>query len=92
MSAVNFNIPGSEYEAEGATDEERVRDLVETLSSYMERYHGGSIEVVSFDGDTLKIRMMGACVGCPLSQGTVHGWVEGNVRQFFPDLKTVEAV
>jgi toxin CptA len=75
-----------------ASDEERVRALVELLSSYIERYHGGAIEMVSFDGETLKIRMLGACVGCPLAGGTVHGWVEGNVRQFFPALKTVEAV
>ena len=75
-----------------ATDEERVRALVELLGSYIERYHGGSIDFVSFDGETLKITMSGACVGCPLAGGTVHGWVEGNVRQFYPDLKTVQAV
>jgi len=78
--------------APNATTEERVRDLVEVLSSYVERYHGGAIEFVSYDGDTLQIKMLGSCVGCPLAAGTVHGWVEGNVRQFFPELKTVEAV
>ncbi|MFL5732440.1 MAG: NifU family protein [Chloroflexia bacterium] len=75
-----------------ATDEERMRALVEALSSYIEIYHGGAIEMASFDGETLKIKMTGACVGCHLSPGTVHGWVEGNARQFFPNLKTVQAV
>jgi Fe-S cluster biogenesis protein NfuA len=73
-------------------DEERMRTLIEILSSYIERYHDGAIEMVSFDGATLKIRLLGACEGCALANGTVHGWVEGNVRQFFPYLKTVEAV
>lgn len=73
-------------------EEDRIRGLVEVLSSYIERYHGGSIEMVSFDGDTLKVKMLGACAHCSISAGTLHGWVEGNVRQFFPDLKSIEAV
>ena len=75
-----------------ATDEERMRALIENLSGYIEFYHGGSLELVSFDGETLKIRMKGACVGCHLSPVTLHGWVEGTVRPFFPNLKQVQAV
>ena len=75
-----------------APDEERMRALVETLSGYIELFHGGAIEMVSFDGATLRIKMSGACLGCPLSPVTLHGWVEGTARQFFPNLKKVEAV
>ncbi len=75
-----------------ATDEERMRSLIETLSAYIEYYHGGAVEMVSFDGENLAIRMKGACLGCPLSPHTLHGWVEGTVRQFFPRLKQVTAV
>ncbi len=75
-----------------ASDEERMRALVETLSAYIEYFHGGAVEMVSFDGETLKIKMSGACVGCPLSPVTLHGWVEGTAKQFFPNLKKVEAV
>ena len=78
--------------AETATDEERMRALIEVLSSYIEYFHGGAVEMVSFDGATLKVRLSGACLGCPLSPTTLHGWVEGTVRQFFPHLKAVEAV
>ncbi|HET7090683.1 MAG TPA: NifU family protein [Anaerolineae bacterium] len=74
------------------TPEERMRALIETLSAYIEAYHGGAVEMVSFDGERLTIRMSGACDGCPLSAVTLHGWVEGTVRQFFPELKKVEAV
>ena len=74
------------------TDEELMRALIETLSSYIEYFHGGAVEMVSFDGKSLKIKMTGACVGCPLSPVTLHGWVEGTARQFFPALKKVESV
>ncbi len=75
-----------------ATDEERMRALVDTLSAYIEYYHGGAVKYISYDGQVLQIRMSGACLGCPLSPHTLHGWVEGTVRQFFPNLKKVEAV
>lgn len=76
----------------GATEEERMRAFIEHLSGYIEIYHGGSLELVSFDGETLLIKMKGACVGCNLSSVTLHGWVEGAVRPFFPRLKSVQAV
>jgi Fe-S cluster biogenesis protein NfuA len=75
-----------------ATDEERVRALIESISAYIDYYHGGSVQMISYDGETLKVKLSGACLGCPLSPTTLHGWVEGTVRQFFPDLKSVEAV
>ena len=76
----------------GAPPEEQMQALINKLSSYIEQFHGGSVEMVSFDGRVLKVRMGGACLGCPLSPATLHGWVEGTVRQFFPDLVSVEAV
>lgn len=75
-----------------AGDLEQMRGLLERLSSYIEYYHGGSVELVSFDGRALKVRLGGACDGCPLSLTTLHGWVEGTVRQFFPDIDRIEAV
>jgi Fe-S cluster biogenesis protein NfuA len=40
----------------------------------------------------LKVKLEGACLGCPLSPNTLHGWVEGTVKQFFPEIERVEAV
>ena len=72
--------------------EEQLKALLENLSAYIESYHGGSVEFVEFDGKTLKVRLGGACLGCPLSPMTLHGWVEGTVKQFFPDIERVESV
>lgn len=78
--------------APDASDEERMAVLIETLNAYIEYFHGGSLEMVDFDGETLRVRMSGACRGCSLAPVTLHGWVEGTVRPFFPDLKQVLAV
>ena len=75
-----------------ASDEERMNALVNALSAYIEHYHGGAVKMVAYDGKTLHVKMSGACDGCALAPVTLHGWVEGTVKQFFPDLETVEAV
>jgi Fe-S cluster biogenesis protein NfuA len=69
--------------------EQQVRSLLENISAYVEQYHGGSVSFVSFDGKTLTVKLGGACLGCPLSPMTLHGWVAGTVHQFFPDIEVV---
>jgi CRP-like cAMP-binding protein len=85
-----------EIKAVGAKElklkEEQMKGLVEQLNAYIEHFHGGSVEYVSFDGKNLKVKLGGSCLGCPLSPATLHGWVEGTVRQFFPDIANVEAI
>lgn len=71
--------------------EQQLKDLIGRLSAYIEQYHGGSVEFLSFDGKVLKVRLGGACLGCPLLPSTLHGWVEGTVKQFFPKIEKVES-
>jgi len=75
-----------------ANQEERMRALIDSLSAYIEHFHGGAVKMVDYDGQVLKVRMSGACDGCSLAPVTLHGWVEGTVKQFFPDLESVVAV
>jgi Fe-S cluster biogenesis protein NfuA len=69
---------------------EQMQNLIHSISAYIEQYHGGSAELVSFDGEIVKVRLGGACLGCPLSTATLKGWVQGTIHQFFPDV-SVEA-
>jgi Fe-S cluster biogenesis protein NfuA len=73
------------------SEEEQIRALIEKLNAYIEHYHGGSVEIVSLEGKLLKVRLGGACLGCPLSPNTLHGWVAGTLHQFFPDIEIIEA-
>ncbi len=84
--------PDSSEVLGSVSETERMRALIDTLSAYIEYYHGGAAQMVSYDGQVLKIKLSGACLGCPLSPNTLHGWIEGTVRQFFPNLKSVESV
>ncbi len=71
---------------------EQIQALLGQLSAYIEQYHGGSVEFVSFADSILTVHLGGACLGCPLLPSTLHGWVEGTVKQFFPEIVKVEAV
>ena len=74
------------------SQDEQLRGLIEQLDAYISTYHGGSVELVSYDGRSVKIRLGGACLNCPLSPSTVHGWVEGTIKQFFPEVTSVESI
>ena len=75
-----------------APQQDSLQALVESLSAYIEQYHGGAVRYLGVEDGVLKVKLEGACLGCPLSPNTLHGWVEGTVRQFFPEIKRVEAV
>jgi Fe-S cluster biogenesis protein NfuA len=71
--------------------DERLQALIQQLDAYIAHFHGGTVEMVSFKDKVLRVRLGGACLGCPLSPNTLHGWVEGTVKQFFPEIERVEA-
>jgi len=68
------------------TVNEQIRGLIEQLNAYIEQYHGGSVELDRIEGNTVYVKLGGACEGCPLSAATLQGWVAGTLRQFFPDI------
>ncbi len=76
-----------------AVDEyKRLQEVIETISHYAQIYHNGTVELVSFDGENVKVRMGGACEGCPLMPWTLKMTVERTIHDLFPKIKSVEAV
>lgn len=82
----------TDHNHEVASEKERMEALIANISAYIEQYHGGWVKMESFDGKELKVKLGGACDGCPLTDTTLQGWVAGTVRQFFPEVETIEAV
>ena len=66
--------------------EEKIAGLIDQISAYIEHYHNGRVELVSIEGNTIQVRLCGACESCPLSTATLQGWVAGTVHQFFPEM------
>ena len=53
---------------------------------------GGDIELVSFENGVAKVRLKGACCGCPMSQMTLSNFVEAQLKKAVPEIKKVEPV
>lgn len=53
---------------------------------------GGDIELVSVEDGIVKVRLTGACGGCPMAQVTMTQGVEKAIRRAVPEVKEVAAV
>lgn len=54
---------------------------------------GGDVELVEIGEDgVVKVRLKGACGGCPMSQMTLKMGIERILRKEVPEIKSVEAV
>jgi Fe-S cluster biogenesis protein NfuA len=54
---------------------------------------GGDVELVEVSDDgVVKVRLTGACHGCPMAQMTLQMGIERVVKEAVPEVKTVEAV
>lgn len=74
------------------TFEERVKEVIESIRPALQG-HGGDIELVGTDDDnTVKVRLQGACQGCPGAAMTMKAGVERILREKVPEIKEVIAV
>ena len=74
------------------TFEEKVKNIIEAIRPNLQS-HGGDIELVGTDEDnTVKVRLKGACSGCPGAQMTLKMGVEQLLREKIPEVKEVIAV
>ena len=53
---------------------------------------GGDIQLVSVEDGIVKVRLIGACSGCPMSQMTMTQGVETAIKKVVPEVKKVIAV
>ena len=70
---------------------ERVEKALETIRPSLQM-DGGDIELVSVEDGIVKVRLTGACGGCPMSQITMTQGVEKAIKKAVPEIKKVIAV
>ncbi len=70
--------------------EEKVKKvLANDIRPYL-KSHGGDVKLLSVsDGGTVKLRLTGACGGCPMAQMTLKGFVEKALKAKIPEIKKV---
>ena len=71
---------------------ERVEKVLSDLRPSLQA-HGGDVELVDVTSDgVVKLRLTGACAGCPMSTYTLKMGIEQELKKAVPEVKSVEQV
>jgi Fe-S cluster biogenesis protein NfuA len=71
---------------------ERVEEVLEKVRPMLQR-DGGDVELVDVQDDgVVKVRLTGACSGCPMSTMTLKNAIEETIKKEIPEIKSVEQV
>jgi Fe-S cluster biogenesis protein NfuA len=74
------------------TLQERVEGALEKVRPSLQA-DGGDVQLVEVDeGGVVKVRLTGACHGCPMSQMTLKNGIERLLKQDVPEVTAVESV
>ena len=71
---------------------EKITKAIESIRPYLQA-DGGDVELVEITKDlVVKVRLKGACQGCPFSVQTLKAGIEQTVRKEVPEIKELIAV
>ena len=71
---------------------ERVEEVLGKVRPMLQR-DGGDVELVDVQSDgVVKVRLTGACSGCPMSTMTLKNAIEETIKKEIPEIKSVEQV
>ncbi len=71
---------------------EKIEAALEKVRPFLQR-DGGDVELVEVTEDgVVKVKLTGACGGCPMATMTLKHGVERAIREEVPDIKSVVAV
>jgi Fe-S cluster biogenesis protein NfuA len=72
--------------------EEKVKTIIDGIRPNLQS-HGGDVELVATENDkTVKVRLQGACSGCPGARMTLKMGIERLLKEKVPQVKEVIAV
>ena len=67
---------------------EKVANAIEGVRGYLQA-DGGDVEIIDIDAEQgiVKLKLTGACGGCPMSQMTLKMGIERILKQQVPEVK-----
>ncbi len=73
------------------TIEDKVQRALQELRPNLQA-DGGDIELLGVEKGIVKVKLKGACAGCPMSTMTIQWGVENFLKKKIPEIVKVEAV
>jgi Fe-S cluster biogenesis protein NfuA len=69
--------------------EDKIKEIIEAKIRPALQMDGGDIELVGVDGGKVKVRLQGACHGCPSAAMTLQMGVLRLLQQEIPEIEEV---
>ena len=70
---------------------EKVEEVLNDVRPMLQA-DGGNVELIDVNDGIVKVRLTGACGGCPMSTLTLKMGIEKRLKERLPDIKEVIAV
>jgi Fe-S cluster biogenesis protein NfuA len=70
--------------------EAKVKEMLAKIRPMLQA-DGGDVEFVAIEDGVVKVRLKGACAGCPMSQMTLKQGIEKLLKKEIPGVKSVES-
>jgi Fe-S cluster biogenesis protein NfuA len=70
---------------------EKVEAILDKIRPMLQA-DGGDIALVDIEDGVVKVRLKGACAGCPMSQMTIKNGVERLLKAQIPEVTAVESL
>ena len=71
--------------------EEEIKKALDQIRPALQA-DGGDVEYIGLDGDVVKVKLKGACGGCPMAALTLKNGIETTIKKHVPGVSSVEAV
>jgi len=71
---------------------EKVQEVIDSKIKPLLQADGGDIELVDVEEGVVKVRLTGACAGCPAAAMTLQAGVERILKEAIPEVERVVAV
>jgi Fe-S cluster biogenesis protein NfuA len=72
-------------------EKEKVEEVLSKIRPMLQR-DGGDVELVEVEDGTVKVKLTGACGGCPMATMTLKRGIEARLKEEIPDVKEVVSV
>ncbi|RPJ80944.1 MAG: NifU family protein [Deltaproteobacteria bacterium] len=70
---------------------EKVQNVLNKIRPLLQK-DGGDVELICIDNKIVKVKLQGACAGCPMSQLTLKNGIEKILKEQIPEIESVENI
>jgi Fe-S cluster biogenesis protein NfuA len=70
---------------------EKVQEIIDEIRPALQA-DGGDVQLITVNDGVVKVKLKGACAGCPMSQMTLKMGIEQRIKDQLPEIKRVDSV